>query len=80
MGAPSIRRCHALDRDADLPVARDEQAGEGGQFGDELQVVDEEREITHGEGAHAHGLAGQDQDDAGAQVDGVAEDGVAGSR
>ena len=73
--APSISRCMRSGGHADLLIARHQQADEGGQLADGAQVKDEEREVAHGEGFLPHRLPGQDEDDAGADIGGVAEDG-----
>ena len=62
---------HAVDGDTNLLVAGHRHAKDAHELRDALQVEDEEREVAEGESTLAHGAGGEDQDDAGADVDGV---------
>ena len=64
----------ALHRRADLAVARHQQAEIGGQVADKLHVKAKKRQIAHRKRPFLHRLPRQDEDDAGAQVDGVTKD------
>ena len=61
---------HAFDGNANLLVFGDYLTEHLGHLGEEIEIIDEEREVADGSG-------GDDQDNAGAQRDGVGVDGFA---
>src|SRR5437762_12993814 len=59
---------HAVNRYLLRLVIADEVTDERGQVSGKDEIVGEKSEIAHGEGCMRHGLSGQQQDDADAEI------------